>query len=171
MKNKVSVIIPVFNVEKFLEKCLNSVCNQTLKEIEIICINDCSSDSSLNILKNFSSKDNRIRLVNFDKNKGVAIARNTAITLATGEYIGFVDADDWIDLNFYEKLYSKAKNKDADLAIGNIHIVNEQGNYINSFVFDNIRKSCFEQKLNFTQLFWLGLYKKNLIQNHDVNFF
>ena len=105
---KVSVIIPVFNTEKYLRKCLNSVCNQTLKDIEIICVNDSSTDDSLEILKEYAAKDERIKLINFIENKGAAAARNAGIDIARGEYIGFVDCDDYIDLDFYEKLYSKA---------------------------------------------------------------
>ena len=92
---KVSVIIPVYNTEKYLKKCLDSVCNQTLSDIEIICIDDCSTDNSLNILKEYTLKDNRIKLIEFKENKGAAVARNTGIDEAKGEYIGFIDSDDY----------------------------------------------------------------------------
>lgn len=111
---KVSVIIPVYNTEKYLRKCLDSVCNQTLSDIEIICVNDCSPDNSLEILNEYAQKDNRIKVINFEENKGVSIARNTGIDSATGEFIGFVDADDFVDLDFYEKLYNKATETGAD---------------------------------------------------------
>lgn len=105
--SKVSVIIPVYNTEKFLRKCLDSVCNQTLQDIEIICINDCSTDGSSEILREYAGKDNRIKLIELFENGGAAKARNIGIDIAHGEYIGFVDSDDFVDLDFYEKLYKK----------------------------------------------------------------
>ena len=101
---KVSIIIPVYNVEKYLQKCLESLVNQTLKEIEIICINDGSTDKSEEILKIFAQKDDRIIVVN-KENEGQSVARNVGIKLAKGEFLGFVDSDDWVDLDFFEKLY------------------------------------------------------------------
>lgn len=106
-KIKVSVIVPVYNVEKYLRECLNSLVNQTLKEIEIICINDGSEDSSLEILNEYASKDSRFVIIN-QENSGQSVARNKGLDVAKGEYIGFVDSDDWVDLNFFENLYSEA---------------------------------------------------------------
>lgn len=116
---KISVIVPVYNSEKFLEKCLNSIINQTFKDIEIICIDDGSSDKSLDILKSFETKDKRIRILT-QKNMGPSCARNKGLEIATGEYVGFVDSDDWIDLDFYEKLYNSAEKYNADIAVGGI---------------------------------------------------
>ena len=115
---KVSVIIPVYKTEDYLRKCLDSVCNQTLKDIEIICINDCSPDGCLEILKEYASKDERIKIIDFKENKGAACARNAGIDAAQGEYLGFVDSDDFIDLDFYEKLYIKAKETNAQIVKG-----------------------------------------------------
>ena len=115
MTIKVSVIIPVYNTENYLEKCLDSVINQKLKDIEIICINDESRDNSLEILEDYARKDKRIKIIN-QVNQGVSIARNTGLKIAKGEYVGFVDSDDWIDLNFFYELYNKAKSQGADLA-------------------------------------------------------
>lgn len=116
---KVSIIVPVYNVEKYLEKCLDSLINQTLKDIEIICVNDGSKDNSLNILEEYSKNDNRIIIIN-QYNAGVSVARNSGIDIAKGEYIGFVDSDDWVDLDFYEKLYNSAIKNDADIAVAGI---------------------------------------------------
>ena len=116
---KISVIIPVYNVERFLKKCLESVINQTLSDLEIICINDGSTDKSLSILNSFAQKDNRIIVINQD-NQGQSCARNAGLSIATGKYIGFVDSDDWIDLDFYEKLYNTAKKYNADIAAAGI---------------------------------------------------
>ena len=100
---KISVIVPVYNVEKYLARCLDSIINQTLADIEIICINDGSTDNSLEILNDYAKKDSRIKIID-QTNAGLSCARNAGMQIAQGEYIGFVDSDDWIDLDFYEKL-------------------------------------------------------------------
>ena len=100
---KVSVIVPVYNTEKYLQKCLDSLINQTLKDIEIICINDGSTDNSENIIRMFAKEDSRIKLIN-QENKKQGAARNAGMKIATGEYIGFVDSDDYVDLNYFERL-------------------------------------------------------------------
>ena len=110
---KVSVIVPVYNVEKFLSRCLESLLNQTLKDIEIICINDGSTDKSLEILKTYiqqtsSPPPSKLKIISTE-NKGQSAARNLGLKMARGEYIGFVDADDWVDLDFFEKLYDASK--------------------------------------------------------------
>lgn len=110
----VSIIVPVYNVEQYLERCLNSLINQTLQNIEIICINDGSMDNSLSMLKQYAEKDKRIKIIN-QENKGVSVARNNGIEASQGEYIGFVDSDDYVDLDFFENLYNKAKNENADI--------------------------------------------------------
>lgn len=112
---KVSVIIPVYNVEKFLPKCLDSLLNQTIKDLEFICINDGSTDNSSEILKRYSNKDPRIKIINQD-NLGVSAARNAGIKIATGKYIGFIDSDDWVDNNYFELLYKAAEKYNADIA-------------------------------------------------------
>ena len=99
-----SIIIPVYNSEKYLEECLNSVLNQTLKDIEIICVNDGSTDNSLKILENIAAQDLRVRIIN-QENKGQGNARNAGLEAANGDYVGFVDSDDFISPDFYEKLY------------------------------------------------------------------
>jgi len=143
-KIKISVIIPVFNVENFLEDCLNSVINQSLKELEIICINDGSSDSSLEILEKFAKIDSRITVIN-QENKGQGAARNVGIKLAKGEFIGFIDSDDWIDLDFYEKLYDAAVRWDADIACASMirkrkHHQKYRVNYKKEQVTDDINE-------------------------------
>ena len=119
MDIKVSVIVPVYNVEQYLERCLNSLINQTLKDIEIICVNDGSTDSSLSILENFAAQDNRIKIIN-QSNQGISVGRNNALKIATGEFIGYVDSDDWVSYNFFELLYNNAKKYNADIACGEI---------------------------------------------------
>ncbi len=119
---KVSVILPVYNCEKYLEKCLDSLVNQTLLDIEIVCVNDGSTDNSLNILEKYARLDNRVIIIS-QENKKQGAARNRGMAAACGEYVGFVDADDWVDLDYYEKLYMAAKKYDSDIALAaNIRI-------------------------------------------------
>ena len=92
---KVSIILPVYNVEKYLSQCLDSIVNQTLKDFECICINDGSPDNSLAILKEYASKDSRIKIIN-QENKGQSSARNVGMNFSKGKYIAFIDSDDWI---------------------------------------------------------------------------
>lgn len=113
---KISVIIPVYNVEKYLRECLDSVINQTLKDIEIICINDGSTDRSLDILKEYALKDNRIKIID-KKNEGAAAARNLGLKSATGDYVIFFDSDDYMDITALEKLYQNITDKNADISI------------------------------------------------------
>lgn len=118
---KVSVIIPVYNVEKFLRKCLDSVINQTLRDIEIICVNDCSPDNSQEILNDYAAKDNRFILLDHEQNKGLAGARNTGLAVAKGDYIYFIDSDDFLACDdALESLYSTAIADDADEVIGGV---------------------------------------------------
>ena len=113
---KVSVIVPVYNGEKYLTQCLDSIINQTLEDIEIISINDGSEDNSLSILERYASMDNRIKIISTE-NRGLGAARNSGLELATGEYVAFVDADDWIDKETYEQLYSKSASSDLVIII------------------------------------------------------
>ena len=112
---EISVIVPVYNTEKFLRRCLDSLINQTFKDLEIICVNDGSADGSGDILKEYSG----IRVIN-QENRGLSGARNTGIQAARGRFIGFVDSDDWVDLDFFEKLYEAAVKNNADIACASI---------------------------------------------------
>lgn len=116
MKDLISIIVPVFNIEEYLSKCLISLINQTYSRIEIICVNDGSSDNSLGILENFSQKDSRIKIIS-QKNQGLSAARNTGIANAQGEYVVFVDGDDWVDVNMCEIAYKTAKKTKADIVM------------------------------------------------------
>jgi glycosyltransferase EpsH len=115
MRPKVSVIIPVYNAGTLLLRCLDSLINQTLENIEIICVNDGSTDESREILEEYSIKDHRITVVH-QENLGQGAARNTGMDVASGEYLGFVDADDWIELNYFEKLCRAAEKYGSEIA-------------------------------------------------------
>ena len=111
---KVSILIPVYNVEKYLSDCLDSVINQTMQDIEIICVNDGSTDHSLEILEKYASKDPRIKVIS-QENKGTLIARKVACLNATGEYCLFLDSDDWLELNACKELYAISKKYDVEI--------------------------------------------------------
>lgn len=111
---KVSVVIPVFNVEEYLEDCINSVLNQTLTDFELIAIDDNSTDNSLNILKNFQKKDKRILIFENKKNMGPSYCRNLGMKEAKGKYLEFIDSDDWIEKDCLELLYNESESKDLD---------------------------------------------------------
>lgn len=112
---KVSVIIPVYNVEKYLAKCLDSVINQTFKDIEIICIDDCSTDSSKDILLSYAKKDNRIKVFYNEVNSGLSYTRNIGIKNSSGKYIFFLDSDDMIIDNIFDMLYNCIENNNLDM--------------------------------------------------------
>jgi glycosyltransferase involved in cell wall biosynthesis len=111
---KVSIVVPVYNVEKYLCKCLDSILNQTLKEIEIIIINDGSTDNSLKIIKEYGDKDVRIKIID-KKNEGYGKTVNKGLDIACGEYIGIIESDDWIEPDMFEKLYNTAKLHNVDI--------------------------------------------------------
>ena len=111
----VSVIVPVFNASQYIRECLNSLIKQSDSKIEIICIDDCSTDCSVNIINEYLKKDKRIKLLTFSNNMGVAAARNYGISVAKGKFIGFVDPDDYVDVDYFGRLYKKARCSGADV--------------------------------------------------------
>jgi len=113
---KVSVVVPVHNCEVFLPQCIESLMAQTLESLEMIFICDGSPDNSLTVLREYEKKDSRIRVINFEKNRGVSAARNAGIDAASGEYVIFCDGDDWIEPQMYARLYDMAKAHDADIS-------------------------------------------------------
>ena len=115
--SKTTVVIPIYNVAPYLRQCLNSVASQTLKDIEVYCIDDCSTDESYSIAEEFADKDNRFHALKNEKNMGAAETRNRGLKLAKGDYIAFWDADDWYELNALEKCCSICDKTEADIAI------------------------------------------------------
>lgn len=171
---KISVIVPVYNSEKFLEKCLNSLINQEFQDIEFICVNDGSKDRSLEILNTYAKKDKRLKIIDL-ANSGPSIARNKGLEIAQGEYIGFVDSDDWLDFDFFKKLYTSAKKYDADIAASGIkrHKSCKWKYYIKfkkeKFTDDTIEKfklcdvpdKCYV---------WNKIYKASELKKHNITF-
>ena len=166
---KISIVVPVYNVEVYLERCLESLINQTLKDIEIICVNDGSTDSSLVKLEEYAQKDSRIKIIN-KQNGGIGAARNSGLEVASGEYIGFVDSDDYVDLNFYEKLYAAAVSNNSDISCATIirKRTNSQKyrvHYEKEEVYTELKdklKACNIPKCCYV---WNKIYKSELIKN------
>lgn len=123
---KVSVIIPVYNVKEYIRQALNSVVNQTLEEIEIICVNDCTPDNSFEIVKEYAKNDERFVLLELESNQGQGIARNRAIDIAKGDYIMFLDPDDWFELDACEKAYNQISKNQNDMVFFNLEIQKEK---------------------------------------------
>ena len=123
---KISVIIPVYNTAKYLSKCLDSILNQTLKEIEVIVVNDGSKDNSQELIDVYKEKDDRIVAIQ-KENGGLSDARNVGIDVANGEFIAFIDSDDYIDLLMFEKMYGLSQKHQAEIVLCDLVKVDENG--------------------------------------------
>ena len=176
MTEKITVIVPVYNVEHYLDKCLDSLVNQTYKNLEIIVINDGSTDNSGIICQEYAQKDNRIVYIE-KENGGQAEARNMGLDRMTGSYVTFVDSDDWVESDYVETLYQKIMEYQADIAVGNYYSFNESEGmyyfhifgdsyyekvYDNVSIFENLYESQDMKKFAF--IFpWGKLYKASLL--------
>lgn len=169
---KVSVIIPVYNVERYLTKCLQSIIEQILHEIEIIIINDGSTDSSLKIIESFAIKDHRIISVS-QINQGLSASRNAGILLARGDFLAFVDGDDYIDEHMLEDMYLNAINNNAEIVICQFEKVDKFGNVIQKSKIRCDADISFLEKvisLEVPSVVWNKLYKKSFIKNNSLYF-
>ena len=176
---KVSIIIPTYNVEDYLRECMDSVTRQTLKDIEIICINDGSTDGSLQILKEYADKDSRIILVD-KENEGYGVGMNIGLDKATGEYIGIVEPDDFVPLNMYEDLYNTAKEKDLDFVKADFYRFtrnSENGNM--ELIYNHLDSTGenYNQVINpyekpyitkFIMNTWSGIYRREYIEKYHI---
>ena len=169
----ISVIIPVYNVENYLRQCLDSILNQTYTDFEVICVNDGSTDNSLNILNEYAKKDSRIKVIS-QKNKGPSKARNVGLKHANSEYICFIDSDDKIEPDFFEKLY--AVRDMSDLITVKINYLNpppDKQIWYNKF---NPKKETGLYKLTpslftkITMAVWGKLFKKSIINKYKIKF-
>lgn len=182
----ISVIIPVYNVEKYLRRCLESIINQTYMNLEIIIVNDGSLDSSLQICKEYQSVDKRIIII--DKvNEGVSVARNTGINAASGKYIAFVDPDDWIEFNMYQNMYNTIEKHKCNIAFCNYY---KDSKYSSSIKLLNIKKDVLGKLDIINELIgnmigiedilpryryvmgcvWRCLYLKEFLDNNNLRF-
>lgn len=171
---KLSIIIPVYNSEEFLEKCINSLLAQTIKNFEIILINDGSKDKSLEICRQFAQIDNRIKVFN-QANSGQSKARNVGIENAAGEYITFVDSDDWVDADYYEKLVDASERNDADIACASILRVRKHSQkyrikYTKETIFTEPQSKIDAARVPDMCYVWNKVYKRSLIDKLELRF-
>lgn len=178
MKNapKVSILVPCYNVERYLHECMDSIVCQTLKDIEIVCLNDGSTDNTPNILKEYAAKDERIVLI--DKpNSGYGATMNIGLKAAKGKYIGIVESDDYIECDMFENLYNTAEKHELDLVRclytvhdevqNQVYIKNDTDYYTCDTVF------CPKEQRNIffiAPAIWAGLYKKDFLAENDIRF-
>ncbi|WP_053374673.1 glycosyltransferase [Paenibacillus sp. FJAT-27812] len=179
MRNKVSVIIPVYNAEKYLEECILSLLNQTLHACEFIFVNDGSSDNSRFLIERYKKKDGRIKLIN-QENQGVSAARNAGLRVASGEYVGFVDADDYVKRDMYQTLYAAAERHGCDVVISNFESELEGSKVITSYSFpsdelldrDYIVQTIMPYLLKTDDLnaVWNKIYRTDMLVEHQIVF-
>jgi len=179
----ISVIVPVYNVEQYLEKCLDSIINQTFEDIEIICVNDGSTDNSRKILEEYKNKDNRIKIID-KENGGLSSARNAGMKIARGEFISFIDSDDWVDLTMFEKMYKNITSLNTDISICAVHLFDESMQKINDneayfnlsnfdSSFDNKAFSYEDTKaflMDVCVMAWNKLYRHSFLQECKAQF-
>lgn len=166
---KVSVIIPAYNNETYIEKCLQSVTEQSYKNLEILVINDGSSDRTEELIRKCQKADERIQLLT-QENSGVSISRNRGINTATGDYLTFVDADDYIGKDYIRDLVNLAEEKDADLVICGLKMVDEQGKVLQDIVPGEYRKGSMEEWTFRISAVCSHLYKRELWMKYDIRF-
>lgn len=167
---KVSIIIPVYNVKEYVEKCIESVLNQTYKNIEVIIINDGSTDGCEKIVNKYAQKDKRIKVIN-KENGGLASARNIGLKLVTGNYVMFVDSDDWIAENTIEKLYKELKKEKYDIIEFGYTKVDEKSIIVDGYKFyekkllsnESILKEYFSNNI-IQEVVWNKIYNRNILQ-------
>lgn len=169
---KLSIIVPIFNAEIYLERCIKSILNQSFKDLELILINDGSTDNSLSICYKYKNLDKRIVVID-KENEGVSVARNYGLKIANGQYIGFVDSDDYIEFDMYEKLYKNLKKYNGDLikcnykeCIDGHEIENKETSIISIYSkeesFKNYINEPYKYNKHFKSVMWDGLYKRSL---------
>lgn len=174
-KNLISVIVPVYNIEKYLPRCIDSILDQTYKNWEAIFINDGSTDNSLKILEEYKKRDERIKIID-KKNAGSGAARNDGIETSKGKYIVFLDSDDWYEKNFLEKLYNNLTENNSDVAMCNPKMTYdniEKNSKINTYFFKNIELERTPKEILgilAMPVVWNKLYKKDIIVKNRIKF-
>lgn len=172
---KISIIIPCYNVEKYLKQCLDSVVNQTLQDIEIICINDGSTDSTLSILREYENSDNRIKVIS-KHNSGYGASMNIGLETAKGKYIGIVESDDYAELNMFETLYNVAEENNLDLVRCQYYLYNSKENSNeprdNSWVPQNKVYCPLKENAPFLQApaIWSNLVNREFLNKNNIRF-
>lgn len=159
-----SVVIPAHNAAATLAACLDSVLAQSLPSLEVLCVDDASTDSTAHMLRQYAAADGRIRILTHARNKGVSAARNSGLAVARGDFVAFVDSDDWLKNDFCQRLYAAAKRSDADIAKGNYAYAHH--NNIDYSINERIR----QDKHNFYIQFCAAIYKRELLRKYGIIF-
>ena len=176
----VSILVPCYNVEKYLDECLTSLVNQTLSNIEIICINDGSTDSTLDIIKSFAKQDKRIVVID-KQNEGYGKSMNRGLDAATGEYVAIVESDDWVEYNAFEKLYNVATQNDADMVKAEfVFFDNDTGKQSPSWTIglsDKLTNIVINPTQVAPEIIWSGhpsiwtcIYRRKMINDKNIRF-
>ena len=170
--DKVSIIVPVYNVDKYLSRCIESLLNQSYPNLEIIIVDDCSLDSSRSVIKEYAEKDSRIKPIFFDENRGVSVARNTALDTMTGEWVCFCDGDDWYVTDYVEQMINCAEKENADYIICDFNIISDNSPAIKA----NSLKGLYSGIDNRTVIAcgslysWTRMVSKNIVKDSSVRY-
>ena len=172
--SSVSVLVPIYNVEEYLDQCLNSLAMQTLEDIEIICINDGSTDSSSRILQKYAKKHKNFIVIN-KKNSGYGDSMNRGLEKATGEYIGIVESDDFIELNAFKELYNLAKNTSADIVKANYFYHTDNSDEVHRVIKDQKLDTPMSLVDNPSILLeepgiWSAIYRRDFLNKNKIRF-
>ena len=186
---KVSIIVPIYNVERWLDRCVQSLINQTLTDIEIILVDDKSPDNCPRLCDEYAVKDKRIKVIHKAENEGLGYARNSGLDVATGKYVAFIDSDDYIELNAYERLYQECESNDLEICYFRHRRVDENGKYYdiphgtriydfkNSEEVDNLLlamlgdgPSCSDMRMRVSVSTCMALYNRCVIERNSIRF-
>ena len=168
---KISIIVPVYNVENYIEKCIKSIIAQTFKDFELILIDDGSTDNSGYICDKYLNLDSRIKVIH-KENTGVSDTRNLGLKVATGDYIGFVDSDDFIDKLMYEKLYDESVNNHSDMIIIGLREIDGKGKTLNEYIPKNINlNEIMKRAYPCNKIFKRELFIKNNLYFNEGKFY
>ena len=169
---KVSIVVAAYNVGKYLDRCLDSLVRQTLDDIEIIVVNDASSDNTLSIIEEYRRKNPNIILVNHEKNMGIGRTRNDGIKMASGEYIGFVDGDDYVEADMFEKYYEHARKHDLDIVYGGYY--EDRGDTMTPMVIRSFENGTIEDNPEILTKMECGpvdkIYRSEIIKKNNILF-
>lgn len=176
MNYKLSVVIPIYNVEQYIERCVRTLFGQTLQDIEYIFVNDCTTDNSVkiveNVLEEYPNRKPMVKIINHEQNQGVSCSRIDGMKAATGKYIIHCDTDDWIDLNLYEIMYNKAESENADITV--CDFVSEYSNSQNSTRISCVINGTPNQMLanmhneSFYCMLWRSLMRRDFIERYNL---
>ena len=177
IKPKISVIVPIYNVEPYVEQCINSLTQQTMRDIEIICVDDCGTDNSIQIVEKLAKNDKRIKIVHNEQNCGLSESRNNGIKHATAPYVMLCDSDDWFADDMCEKMYNAITADNADLAICGTDVIYETDKNLKAgddIYFAIHHSGTLSGDLQALQWYavcaWNKIYKRDIIIEHDVWF-